>query len=62
MTMMDVLETCRRVAGADAELEWVDGEFLIEQQVEPWIELPLGLDQRKATSCVRQLSGHSRTG
>jgi 2'-hydroxyisoflavone reductase len=41
MTMMDVLETCRRVAGADAELEWVDGEFLVEQQVGPWMELPL---------------------
>jgi 2'-hydroxyisoflavone reductase len=41
MTMMDVLETCRRVAGTDAALVWVDGEFLIEQQVGPWMELPL---------------------
>jgi 2'-hydroxyisoflavone reductase len=41
MTMVDVLETCRRVAGAKAELEWVDGEFLVEQQVGPWMELPL---------------------
>jgi 2'-hydroxyisoflavone reductase len=41
MTMVDVLETCRRVAGADAEIEWVDGEFLIESQIGPWIELPL---------------------
>ena len=29
------------VAGDDAELEWVDGEFLVEQQVGPWMELPL---------------------
>jgi 2'-hydroxyisoflavone reductase len=41
MTMVDVLDTCRRVAGASAELEWVDGEFLVEQQVGPWMELPL---------------------
>jgi hypothetical protein len=38
--MVDVLETCRRVAGADTELEWVDSEFLVEQQVGPWMELP----------------------
>jgi 2'-hydroxyisoflavone reductase len=48
MTMMDVLETCRRVAGADAELEWVDGEFLIEQQVGPWMELPLWVGPEEA--------------
>jgi 2'-hydroxyisoflavone reductase len=41
MTMADVLETCRRVADADAELEWVDGEFLIDQEIGPWMELPL---------------------
>jgi 2'-hydroxyisoflavone reductase len=41
MTMVDVLETCRRVAGTDAALVWVDGEFLTEQQVGPWMELPL---------------------
>jgi 2'-hydroxyisoflavone reductase len=38
-----LLETCRRVAGADSEIVWVDGEFLVEQEVGEWMELPLWL-------------------
>ena len=38
-----VLETCRRVAGTDAELVWIDPDFLHEQGVEEWMELPLWL-------------------
>jgi 2'-hydroxyisoflavone reductase len=38
-----VLETCRSVAGTDVELVWVDPEFLHEQGVEEWMELPLWL-------------------
>jgi nucleoside-diphosphate-sugar epimerase len=40
-TRADLLETCNRVAGAEAELVWVDGEFLAEQGVGEWLELPL---------------------
>ena len=36
-----LIETCRRVAGADAELVWVDGDFLAEHEVGEWMELPL---------------------
>jgi hypothetical protein len=36
-----LLETCRRVAESQAEFAWVDGEFLIEHGVDPWMELPL---------------------
>jgi 2'-hydroxyisoflavone reductase len=38
-----VLETCRSVVGTDVELVWVDPEFLHEQGVEEWMELPLWL-------------------
>jgi len=38
-----LLETCRSVAGTDAELVWVDGEFLVEHDVGEWMELPLWL-------------------
>ncbi|MGZ4354357.1 MAG: NAD-dependent epimerase/dehydratase family protein [Gaiellaceae bacterium] len=38
-----VFETCRRVAGADAELVWIDGDFLTEHEVGEWMELPLWL-------------------
>jgi 2'-hydroxyisoflavone reductase len=40
-TMAEVLDACRRVAHSDAELVWVDGEFLAAQGVGPWMELPL---------------------
>ncbi len=38
-----LFETCRRVAGSDAELVWVDGDFLAEHEVGEWMELPLWL-------------------
>jgi nucleoside-diphosphate-sugar epimerase len=40
-TAGEVLETCRQVAGSDAELVWVDEAFLVERQVGEWMELPL---------------------
>jgi 2'-hydroxyisoflavone reductase len=42
-TFADVFETCRRAAGSDATPVWVDPEFLVEQGVEEWMELPLWL-------------------
>jgi 2'-hydroxyisoflavone reductase len=38
-----LLETCRAVAGTDAELVWVDPSFLLEHDVGEWMELPLWL-------------------
>jgi 2'-hydroxyisoflavone reductase len=38
-----LLETCRTVAAADAELVWVDPSFLLEHEVDEWMELPLWL-------------------
>lgn len=37
----ELLETCRDVAGTDAEIAWVPDEFLVEQGVGEWMELPL---------------------
>jgi 2'-hydroxyisoflavone reductase len=42
-TIGDVVEMCRRVAGSDAEVIWVDSEFLVEQEIGEWMELPLWL-------------------
>jgi 2'-hydroxyisoflavone reductase len=42
-----VLETCASVAGAGAELVWVDPDFLHAQGVEEWMELPLWLYDEK---------------
>jgi 2'-hydroxyisoflavone reductase len=38
-----LVETCRRVAGVDAEIVWVDSGFLVEREVGEWMELPLWL-------------------
>jgi 2'-hydroxyisoflavone reductase len=43
LTFEGLLATCRDVAGSDAEVVWADPEFLVEQGVEPWSDLPLWL-------------------
>jgi 2'-hydroxyisoflavone reductase len=40
-TREDLVETCRRVADAEAELVWVEPEFLVSHDVGEWMELPL---------------------
>ena len=40
-TREHLVETCRRVAGASAELVWVEPAFLLEHEVGEWMELPL---------------------
>ncbi|MEW9554023.1 NAD-dependent epimerase/dehydratase family protein [Nonomuraea sp. NPDC050783] len=43
VTMREMLETCVRVTGADAELRWVDPEPILAAGVQPWTELPFWL-------------------
>jgi 2'-hydroxyisoflavone reductase len=54
-----VLEASREVSGSDARVTWVEGDFLLAQEVAPWMDLPLwlsgeayagffGVDVRKA--------------
>ena len=45
VTWETLLEICREVSGSDAELVWVDEEFLIEQEVGQWMELPMWLHE-----------------
>jgi 2'-hydroxyisoflavone reductase len=44
-TMGKLLETCNDVGGAEAQLVWVDEAFLLEQEVGPWMELPLWVSE-----------------
>lgn len=37
----ELIETCLAVTGSDSTIAWVDGDFLLEQGVEPWSELPV---------------------
>jgi 2'-hydroxyisoflavone reductase len=45
VTWAALLDTCREVAGSDAEFVWVEEEFLIEQEVGQWMELPMWLHE-----------------
>jgi 2'-hydroxyisoflavone reductase len=46
------LETILRVVGSDAELVWVEPEFLIEEDVGEWMELPLWLRTERYASML----------
>jgi 2'-hydroxyisoflavone reductase len=43
LTMRAVLDTCQTVADIPSELTWVSEEFLLEQKVTPFTEMPLWL-------------------
>jgi 2'-hydroxyisoflavone reductase len=40
-TWSDLVESCREVAGEEAQITWVAPEFLVEHGVGQWMELPL---------------------
>lgn len=42
-TMAELLETCVRVTGSDAELRWIPADRLLAEGVRPWIDLPVWL-------------------
>jgi 2'-hydroxyisoflavone reductase len=45
LAMREVIETCQQVAAVSSEITWANEEFLLEQQVVPFTELPLWLPE-----------------
>ncbi len=43
LTMLRMLESCRRVSGSDAEFTWVPAGFLADHGVAPWSHMPCWL-------------------
>jgi 2'-hydroxyisoflavone reductase len=43
LTMESFLSQCQQYTSSDAELVWVDAEFLLAQKVQPWSDLPMWL-------------------
>jgi len=41
MTMGELLNACKTATGSSADLTWVSPEFLLEQKVQPWSDIPL---------------------
>lgn len=44
----ELLETCQRVSGSDATFTWVDGAWLVERGVKPFMDLPLWIPGEEA--------------
>jgi 2'-hydroxyisoflavone reductase len=53
LSMEHVLETCRSVAGAEAEVVWVDPTFLTAREIGAWMELPLWIGEEEDDSFMR---------
>jgi 2'-hydroxyisoflavone reductase len=49
LTMADFLDGCRAASASDARFTWVSEQFLAEQGVAPWSELPLWLPASTGT-------------
>jgi 2'-hydroxyisoflavone reductase len=48
LTMERVLEACKMVSGSDASFTWVSDDFLLQEEVSPWSEMPLWLPEESA--------------
>ena len=48
LTMEDLLNECKTVSDIDASLTWVSEEFLLQENVAPWSEMPLWLPEAAA--------------
>jgi 2'-hydroxyisoflavone reductase len=52
LSMGELLETCREVAGSDATFTWVPDRFLVEHEVGEWMELPLWIHDPEAAGML----------
>jgi 2'-hydroxyisoflavone reductase len=48
LTMQCFLDECKSAAGSDAQFTWVSEDFLLQEKVAAWSELPLWLPQEAA--------------
>ncbi|HEY7294576.1 MAG TPA: epimerase, partial [Dehalococcoidia bacterium] len=47
LSMRDLLETCREVAGSVSRFTWIPDGWLLEAGAGPWIELPLWVPENE---------------
>jgi len=48
VSMGQLLEACRTISGSDAKISWLDEQFLLNQSVAPWSDLPLWIPESAA--------------
>jgi 2'-hydroxyisoflavone reductase len=59
ITMRSILETCKTVTGSDAKIHYLEGQFLLEHNVNPWMgpnSLPLWLGNDPDEAGLAQLN------
>lgn len=45
VTMGALLDTCRQVSGSQAKIKWVNEDFLLKNEIQEWIEMPLWIPE-----------------
>jgi 2'-hydroxyisoflavone reductase len=61
LTMAEVLTESQQVSGSDATFTWVPDDFLEQQEVGAWVELPLWIPEREGpgvgdVNCARAIA------
>lgn len=55
-TIGALIDDCRGAAGSDAELVWIDAEFLAEREVLPWVHMPVWIPPESPEGGIGQVS------
>ncbi len=55
-TIGALIEECRAAAGSDAELVWIDADFLAEREVLPWVHMPVWIPPESPEGGIGQVS------
>ncbi|MGV3265345.1 SDR family oxidoreductase [Cytobacillus pseudoceanisediminis] len=45
LTMEELLNTCKAITNSDGQFVWVDEQFLLDHQIQPWTEMPLWIPE-----------------
>ncbi|MDQ3022571.1 MAG: NAD-dependent epimerase/dehydratase family protein [Bacteroidota bacterium] len=48
LTLEKLFDECRKVSGSDAEIVWVSEKYLADENVTPWTEIPLWVQEEDA--------------
>jgi len=58
--MGELLETCKRVSGSDAEFVWASGEFIAGHEVAPWMELTVWVSSADGKGMLQVSNARAR--
>jgi 2'-hydroxyisoflavone reductase len=53
LTMKKFIGVCKTITGSRAELYWIDEQFLLDHEVEPWSELPIWIADKESLGMLR---------